>query len=130
MKRIKTTPSVVIRLSLWAFLLLAGAALGIWLDLHDDRHLLFSPLWHLLTLPVGLVLMRLAFRAAAAGGRELARRGKSSDGVPRLETDRLVTTGIYAHMRHPMLFGLTLVPPAFAFIVGSPSFILLVCFPC
>jgi protein-S-isoprenylcysteine O-methyltransferase Ste14 len=79
-----------------------------------------------LTLPVGLVLMKLAFNAAAAGGRELAKGGKSSPDVPRLETDRLVTGGIYAHMRHPMLFGLTLVPMALAFIVGSPSFITLV----
>jgi protein-S-isoprenylcysteine O-methyltransferase Ste14 len=126
MKKIKTTPSVIVRLILWALLLIGGTALGIWLDLHDDRRLLFSPLWHLLTLPVGVVLMGLAFRAAAVGGRELARGGKSSDEVPRLETDRLVTTGIYTHMRHPMLFGLTLVPMALAFIVGSPSFITLV----
>jgi protein-S-isoprenylcysteine O-methyltransferase Ste14 len=126
MKKIETTPSVIVRLLLWALLLVGGTALGLWLDLRYDRRLLFSPLWHLLTLPVGLVLMRFAFRAAAAGGKELAKRGKSSPGVPRLETDRLVTTGIYAHMRHPMLFGLTLVPLALAFIVGSPSFITLI----
>jgi protein-S-isoprenylcysteine O-methyltransferase Ste14 len=123
---VKTTPSVVIRLLLWVLLLAGGTGVGIWLDLRWFRELFFSPLWHLLTLPVGLVLMKLAFHAAAAGGRELARQGKSSADVPRLETDRLVTSGIYAHMRHPMLFGLTLVPLALAFIVGSPAYITLV----
>ncbi|WP_456382017.1 methyltransferase family protein [Hydrogenimonas sp.] len=122
----RTTPSVVVRLLLWTVMLVGGTALGVWLDLRWYRELLFSPLWHLLTFPLGFVMMKLAFRAAAAGGRELARHGKSSSDVPRLETDRLVTTGIYEHMRHPMLFGLTLVPMALAFLVGSPAYITLV----
>lgn len=70
--------------------------------------------------------MSMAFRAAAAGGRELAKRGRVERETPRLETDRLVTSGIYAHMRHPMLFGLALVPIALALIVGSPVYILIV----
>ena len=119
---LKTTPSVVVRILLWAIMLIGGSAGGIWLDLHHFRELFFNPLYHLFTLIVGLVLMRFAFRAAAAGGKELAKHGKSGSGVPRLETDRLVTSGIYAYMRHPMLFGLTLVPPALAFLIGSPSF--------
>ena len=122
----KTTLSVLVRLTLWFVMLVGGAALGIWLDLQWFRPLLGSWLYHLLTFPVGFFLMALAFRAAAAGGRELARQGKRSPDTPRLETDRLVTTGIYARMRHPMLFGLTLVPLAFALLIGSPSFILLI----
>jgi len=125
MKRV-TTPSVVIRLLLWLLLLAGGVAGGLWLDTRRFETLLFSPVWHLLTFGVGVVLMRFAFRAAAVGGRELARYGKSSPRVPRLETDRLVTGGIYAHMRHPMLFGLALVPMALAFLVGSPSYILFI----
>ncbi len=69
--------------------------------------------------------MVMAFRAAAAGGRELAKKGRAEPSTPRLETDTLVTTGIYAHMRHPMLFGLTLVPMALALMIGSPFFILI-----
>jgi len=122
----KTTLSVVVRLLLWAVLLLGGTALSLWLDLRHFRELLFSPLYHLLTFPLGWFLMTMAFRAASAGGKALAKHGKSGPEVPRLETDRLVTEGIYAHMRHPMLFGLTLVPLAFALLIGSPSFILLV----
>ncbi|WP_457596303.1 methyltransferase family protein [Hydrogenimonas sp.] len=122
----RTTPSVVVRLLLWAILLLGGAGVSVWLDLQWFRPLFFSLWFHLLAFLVGWVLMRLAFRAAAAGGRELARRGKSSPDTPRLETDTLVTTGIYARMRHPMLFGLALVPMGLAFLVGSPSFILFI----
>ena len=122
----KTTLSVVVRLVLWFLMLIGGALLGIWLDLQWFRPLLTSWLYHLLTFPIGLFLMTLAFRAAAAGGRELAKHGKQSSETPRLETDKLVTTGIYAHMRHPMLFGLTLVPLAFALLIGSPSFIFLI----
>ncbi|OQX73395.1 MAG: hypothetical protein B6D59_05740 [Campylobacteraceae bacterium 4484_4] len=123
MQKIRTTPSVVIRILLWVVMLAGGTAGGIWLDLHHFRRLVFDPLFHLLTLGVGIWLMILAFRAAAVGGRELAKHGKEGD-IPRLETNRLVCTGIYAKMRHPMLFGLTLVPLALAFMIGSPSFII------
>ena len=126
MTKIKTTPSVVIRILLWTVMLVGGTILGIWFDLHHFRNLFLSPIWHLFTLPAGIVMMIFAFRAAAAGGRELAKHGKSSADIPRLETDRLVTSGIYAHMRHPMLFGLTLLPLALAFIIGSPAFITII----
>ncbi len=120
--KLKTTPSVVIRILLWALMLIGGAAGGIYFDLIHFRKLFFNPLYHLLTFVVGYILMRMAFRAAATGGRELARHGREGD-VARLETNRLVTSGIYEHMRHPMLFGLTLVPLALALIIGSPTFI-------
>ena len=125
MKKINTSLSVVVRLLLWIVLLLGGTLVGLYSDLTYFRDLFFNPLYHILTFPVGAVLMILSFRAAAAGGRELARHGKSGDNIPRLETDKLVTTGIYAHMRHPMLFGLTLLPMAWAFLLGSPTFILI-----
>ncbi|WP_457606699.1 methyltransferase family protein [Nitratifractor sp.] len=123
--RISTTPSVVIRILLWLLLLGGGAWLSISVDLRAFPRLFASPLFHLITLPLGLYLGRLAFRAAAAGGRELAAHGREGD-LPRLETNRLVTTGIYRCTRHPMLFGLTLLPLSLAFLLGSPTFILFV----
>ncbi len=122
MRKFRTTFSVAVRIFLWVLLLAGGAVGGIWLDLRFFRTLFFDPLFHLFTFVVGVGLMALAFRAAAVGGRALARYGRRGD-LPRLETDRLVTTGIYAKMRHPMLFGLALVPPALALMIGSPSFI-------
>ena len=123
--KISTTPSVVIRILIWLFLLIGGATLS----LHFDR-IHFPELWrsagfHLLTLPPGLLFLILAFRASAAGGRELARKGREGD-LPRLETNRLVTTGIYACTRHPMLFGLMLLPLSLALLLGSPTFLLFV----
>jgi len=65
--------------------------------------------------------MFLAFRAAANGGKELS-KGRVCN-IPRLETNKLVTTGIYSCMRHPMLFGLILLPLGWALLLGSPTFI-------
>ena len=120
--KISTTPSVVVRILLWLLLLLGGAWLSIANDLAHFRGLFASPLWHLVTFALGVLVTGFAFRAAAAGGRELAKRGREGE-LPRLETNRLVTTGIYACTRHPMLFGLTLLPLGFALLLGSPTFI-------
>ena len=124
-KRAFTTVSVVVRILLWLLMLVGGSILGIWLDsmlLGDIHHNL---LFHIFSFIVGVFLARLAFCAAATGGRELASRGRSEN-LPRLETDKLVTEGIYSYMRHPMLMGLSLLPLALAFIIGSPSFILVI----
>jgi len=43
-----------------------------------------------------------------------------------METNRLVTTGPYACMRHPMHLGLLLLPWAVALMIGSPSFLLFI----
>ena len=121
-KRPHTTLSVIVRIILWIILLVGGAVLG---AVHDWNSPLFrSPLFHLITFVLGVNVIRFSFRAAANGGRELS-RGRVGD-IPRLETNRLVTTGIYSCMRHPMLFGLTLLPPGWALLIGSPTFIFIV----
>ena len=123
--RISTTPSVVIRILLWILLLIGGAVGSIRCDLQCFRALFSSWSFHLLSLTAGVAVVPLAFRAAATGGRELARQGREGD-LPRLETNRLVTTGIYRCTRHPMLFGLMLLPLGFALLLGSPTFIFFV----
>ncbi|GEM_PF-2599994 len=70
----KTTPSVVIRIALWLILLFGGAALAIYLDLRYFKELLFSPLFHIITFFMGIGILKLAFNAAAKGGRELAKK--------------------------------------------------------
>jgi protein-S-isoprenylcysteine O-methyltransferase Ste14 len=83
---------------------------------------LFGNGWfHLITAVIGGIVLLFAFRAAANGGRELA-KGREGD-IPRLETNRLVTSGIYGCMRHPMLFGLTLLPLGWGLLLGSPTFV-------
>ena len=71
-----------------------------------------------------IIVLALGFRAAANGGRELS-KGRVGN-IPRLETNRLVTSGIFGCMRHPMLFGLTLLPLGWVHLLGSPTFITLV----
>ncbi|BBB31968.1 conserved hypothetical protein [Thermotomaculum hydrothermale] len=116
----KTTVSVVLRLLWWFLMIFGGAVFSIYHDVKSENQF-FSPIFHLITFPVGLILIRLAFNAASVGGREL-KKGRS-EGTPRLETDKLVTTGIYSCMRHPMLFGLALLPIGWSLILGSPHFI-------
>jgi len=120
--KVKTTASVIVRILLWLLMLIGGAYIGIKHDLNDP--LFASPIFHLLTAFAGFIVLKLAFHAAANGGRELT-KGRVGD-IPRLETNRLVTTGIYSCMRHPMLFGLTLLPFGWALLLGSPTFICII----
>ena len=111
-----------VRLLLWVLFLAGGAGLGLWLDWRHWRGLLTSPWFHLATFPLGALLLRFVFTAARTTGRHLAREGRVGP-LPRLQTNRLVTTGPYACMRHPMHFGLLFFPLAVALLIGSPSFI-------
>ena len=101
-------------------MLIGGALYAI---VEDWGSVLFRSIsFHIVSALAGFVLIFLAFRAAATGGRELA-KGRVGD-IPRLETNQLVTSGIFSCMRHPMLFGLTLLPMGWALLLGSPTFIL------
>ena len=119
---INTSPSVIIRILLWIAMLFGGA----WYSIAKDiNHPYFQSItFHLLTALLGAVIIFFTFRASAKGGKELT-KGRIGD-IPRLETNRLVTTGIYTCMRHPMLFGLTLLPLGWALLLGSPTFITVV----
>ena len=122
LKKIKTSFSVVVRIFLWLAMLIGGAVYAL---LEDRESVLFHDVWfHIFSGFLGVFVLLLAFRAAANGGRELS-KGRVGD-IPRLETNRLVTTGLFSCMRHPMLFGLTLLPLGWALLLGSPTFITLI----
>jgi len=118
----KTSISVIIRIILWAVMIFGGIALSLYFDLKYFRHLLFNPLFHIFTAVLGYYVLKISFHAAAVGGRELKKHGRRGD-IPRLETNRLVTTGIYECTRHPMLFGLMFLPFGIALFLGLPSYI-------
>ena len=120
--KIKTSLSVIIRIILWLVMLIGGAIYSYILD--KNTKLFQMPLLHILSAIFGIFILRLAFSAAANGGRELS-KGRNGD-IPRLETNKLVTSGLYGCMRHPMLFGLTLLPMGWALLLGSPTFITLI----
>ena len=120
--KINTSASVVIRILLWLLMLFGGAWYSIAKDINNPYFQTIS--FHIVTAIFGAFITFLAFRASANGGKELT-KGRVGD-IPRLETNRLVTTGIYSCMRHPMLFGLTLLPLGWALLLGSPTFITIV----
>ena len=123
--KIKTTPSVVTRVMLWILILVGGVYLGFHYDFIYFSALVKNPFFHLATFIIGIFLMKLSFHAAKVGGRELKKYGREGD-IPRLETNKLVTSGIFSCFRHPMLFGLSFIPLSLALIVGSPTFILFI----
>ena len=119
---------MIVRIIMWFFFLVGGSALGLWLDLQWAwaRTLLLNPWWHVLTLPLGALLLWGVLRVSRYTGRLLARLGREGDDVPRMDTNRLVTTDVYACMRHPMHLGLMFFPLAIALLLGSPSFIFII----
>ncbi|MGA7979950.1 MAG: isoprenylcysteine carboxylmethyltransferase family protein [Chromatiaceae bacterium] len=116
---------MIVRLALWFLLLFGGAAVGLWLDARYFPRLLVSPWFHLLAFAPGVAILWLVVRVSRNTGRWLARHGREGE-LPRLETNRLVTTGPYACMRHPMHLGLLFFPLAVALLLGSPSFAFMV----
>ena len=117
---VKTTKSVVIRILLWVFMLVGGAIYAYFKDINNP--LFHNIYFHISTLVLGILVISISFKAAANGGRALKEYGRVGD-IPRLETNKLAKEGIYACMRHPMLFGLTLLPLGWALILGLPTFI-------
>ena len=120
--KVSTSLSVVVRIMLWLLMLIGGAWYSI---VHDYHNPLFRDyLFHILSAFIGIIILIFAFRAAANGGKELS-KGRIGN-IPRLETNKLVNSGIYSCMRHPMLFGLTLLPLGWALLLGSPTYIMFV----
>jgi len=113
------------RIILWFLMIFGGAAGGMYLDTHWFPRAPGNPLFHLSSIIIGLALAKLVVNSSRNTGRLLARLGREGD-LPRMETNKLVTQGYYACMRHPMHLGLFLLPVAAAFIVGSISFILII----
>jgi len=117
-----STASVRWRIVAWMVMVPGGAVAGLVVDWILYRDWLLNPWFHLLTLPVGLALLKGVFTVSRNTGRVLARHGRAGE-LPRLETNRLVQVGPYACMRHPMHLGLLFLPLAVALILGSVSFI-------
>jgi protein-S-isoprenylcysteine O-methyltransferase Ste14 len=116
---------MIVRMLIWVVFLVGGSILGILLDLQWFRALFYNPFWHIVTLIAGIFLLRFVLRISRNTGRFLARIGREGD-IPRMETNKIVTEGMYGCMRHPMHFGLLFFPWSIALIIGSPSFIFLI----
>ena len=116
---------MIVRILMWLVMILGGGALGIFLDRRWFPLLQGSIPFHVLSFALGLPVFWLVMRISRNTGRLLAREGRKGD-LPRGDTNRLVTGGVYACMRHPMHLGLLLFPLSLALLIGSPVFILLI----
>ncbi len=113
------------RLAVWLVMLGGGVWGGLTLDRLWFPALHASGWFHLVSFAVGFVLLKLVITVSRNTGRTLAKYGREGN-LPRMETNRLVTQGVYGTMRHPMHLGLLFFPFAVAFMAGSPAFILVI----
>ena len=115
----------MLRMLIWVLMLVGGGTLSIWLDLNWFPGLFANLIFHIATLVPGLLLLYLVMRVSRNTGRLLARMGREGD-IPRMKTNKLVTSGVYSCMRHPMHLGLLFFPWAMALVLGSPTFIMVI----
>ncbi len=114
----------IFRIFIWLFSLIGGAIVSIHFDKIYFYDWFNSTTFHVISLLTGYLLLKQILKASRNTGRYLAAMGRQGN-IPRLQTNRLVTSGRYACMRHPMHFGLLFFPFAFALLLGSPTFILI-----
>jgi len=116
---------VVLRITVWLIMLVGGVWGGLLLDKSLFPSLYGNILVHIAGIVLGLLLLNIVMAVSRNTGRTLAKYGREGE-LPRMETNRLVTEGVYKMMRHPMHLGLLLFPFAFALMAGSPSFVLII----
>ncbi len=106
-------------------MIVGGSASGLYLDtiLFENVHTGLG--FHSLSFVIGLLIIALIIKISKNTGRTLAKYGRRGN-LKRGETNILVNQGAYKYMRHPMHFGLLFFPLSFAFLIGSPSFILFI----
>jgi len=71
---------------------------------------------------VGLILMVIGFGVASVSGRQLTLYGRASQDLPRGTTDRMVTQGIFAYVRHPMFSSFMCILFGVGFLLNSRGF--------
>lgn len=121
----KLDKSNIIRIALWLIMLIGGAVAGIYFDKIYFPELFKNLIFHIGSFTAGYILLRLVLKSARNTGKYLSKMGREGN-IPRLQTNRLVTTGLYGCMRHPMHFGLMFFFLAFALLIGSPVFIIII----
>ncbi len=110
------------RIFVWIAFILGGIAVSKLLD-----RFIFNVKFHfnVLMFSIGIILLLLSFYISSKTGKLLKKFGKEGN-VPRFQTNKLVREGIYSCMRHPMHLGLMLIPFGIAFLINSPSYILII----
>lgn len=115
--------SVRMRWFVWLILIAGGITLSILTDNFLNDHGIFIS-FGVTGRIFGFVLLIVSFIIARNTGKTLAKYGKEGK-VQKFDTNKFVDRGMYACMRHPMHFGLMLIPFAIAFLMNSFSYIVL-----
>ena len=106
-------------------MIFGGSVLGYYLDSLLFKNIHSNYVFHITSFFLGILILFLMVRISKNTGRILAKFGRKGK-LRRMQTNVLVTQGIYKYMRHPMHLGLFLFPIGVAFLVASPSFILII----
>ncbi|MFA5297081.1 MAG: isoprenylcysteine carboxylmethyltransferase family protein [Lutibacter sp.] len=115
----------MIRIVIWIIMIFGGSILGYYLDYLIFENVHQNIILHIVSFLIGVFLLSLVIKVSKNTGRTLAKYGRKGK-LKRMETNVLVKQGIYNYMRHPMYLGLFLFPVGIAFLIGSPSFILII----
>jgi len=106
-------------------MILGGSVFGYYLDYLIFKNIHNNIIFHIVSLLMGIFLFFLVMKISKNTGRTLAKYGRKGELKP-MQTNILAKQGVYKYMRHPMHLGLLFFPLAVAFLIGSPSFILIV----
>jgi len=106
-------------------MIFGGGILGYYLDYLMFENIHQSIIPHVVSLLIGAFLLFLVMKISKNTGRTLAKFGRKGE-LKRMQTNILTKQGVYKYMRHPMHLGLLFLPLAVAFLIGSPSFILII----
>ena len=114
-----------VRIIIWIIMIFGGSILGYYLDYLIFENIHQNIIFHIVSLLIGVFLLFFVMKISKNTGRTLAKYGRKGE-LKRMQTNILTKQGVYKYMRHPMHLGLLFLPLAVAFLIGSPSFILII----
>jgi len=115
----------MLRIIVWIIMIFGGSVFGYYLDYLIFKNIHQNIIFHVVSLLIGVFLLFLVMLISKNTGRTLAKYGRKGE-LKRMQTNILTKQGVYKYMRHPMHLGLLFFPLAVAFLIGSPSFILII----
>jgi len=116
---------MLLRILVWVIMIVGGSVLSLYLDAILFKNVHTIRVFHSISFVIGLLLLALVIKISRNTGRTLAKYGHRRN-LKGWGTNVLVNQGVYKYMRHPMHLGLLFFPLSFAFLIGSPSFILFI----
>jgi len=115
----------MLRIAFWIIMIFGGSIFGYYLDSLMFENVHNKIIFHVVSLLIGVFFLFLVMKISKNTGRTLAKYGRKGK-LKRMQTNILTKQGVYKYMRHPMHLGLLFLPFAVAFLIGSPSFILII----